>query len=508
MKYINLILLMLLSIIISAVNINDIYFKKSDLTINNNVSLTELISDIDNISFPKLKTGLIIYKKMCIDGVTRPFAVYVPEDYNRKDAHTLLVYLHGGVNRELMTIDELKEYDDDWEIKKLADDNNYIVLYPTGEMNALWWDSIGTDNILSQIYFVKNIYNINDNKVFMTGFSDGASAAFYFAMCYPTLFAGFLPLNGHAGVANIDGKVQTYFQNLSNRPLHVINTDEDGLYPDKIMREMMAVALKAGANLTYRIYTGIGHDFDYGYDELPILAAFINNTNRPDFPNHVRWYTDNENTRNRIDWLEINKIADKDIVSMEDMGDYNMTLSDERIMLGFYPDYEFQGPGIKVSGIAGDSTLCGILGIEAGDIFIQMDEFIINTFDDMDKYKQTKQRGDSTSVKVIRNGDTLFLKGAYPPIQYYPLFTRDNPTAFAEGYFIGNEYHINTINADKITIYINARYINLNQPIKVFINDKEVFNETLTPDLNFMLNQLTQTNDRRRLYIRKLEFEI
>ena len=43
---------------------------------------------------------------------------------------------------------------------------------------------------------------------------------------------------------------------------------------------------------------------------------------------------------------------------------------------------------------------------------------------------------------------------------------------------------------------------------EIIINDKQVFNKTFTPDLDFLINELKTSKDRRRLYIGKLEFEI
>lgn len=508
LKHFIAILFLLVFMLLSA-ELDNAVFPISILKTDN---VNELVSTIDGVSkglFDKAEQGFHIRENECLDSVKRIFGIYIPPQYDPMKEHVLLVYLHGGVNRkELMTEEEMNQYGDDWKIKEMADRNNYIVLYPAGQNGAVWWDSVGTDNIINQIKYVKNHYNIDDNAVFMTGFSDGASASFYFAMCYPSLFAGFIPLSGHAGVANIDGNIQTYFQNLSQRPMHVVNTDKDGLYPDRKMREIMKLAIEAGANITYKTYTGYGHDFDYVQNEIPVIEDFINSRRRAPFRNHIEWYTDNSRTRNRIDWIKITGIDDKNTVSMEDMGDYNMELPDDRIMLGFYPDSEFEGPGIKVDGIAGDSTLCSIMGIREGDVFIRLDSFDIETMDDMAVYKETKNRGDSTHVEIIRDNDTLKLKGAYPPVRYYPLFTRENTTAVCSAEFMGNEYHIETVNVKSLSIFVNGLYIDYKQPVKVFINGKKRYDQILRPDMGFAVKNIKETKDREKIYIKKLDFDI
>lgn len=484
--------------------VSDAFFKGNiDADMMKSITSGDLMAGLKSITFPKSPKGLQILRNECIDGIERPFAVYVPKSYDRAKEYSLVVYLHGLVGRtDIMTEKEIREELDWIRFKDSAEANNYILLFPVANADAMWWDETGTENVLNQIKYVKTHYNINDNAVFMTGFSDGASGSFYFAMCYPDIFAGFIPLNGHMGVASIDGGIQTYAQNMFNRPLHVINTDIDDLYPDKQMREMNRLAIEAGADINYRIYTGIGHDFDYADREMPIVEEFIRNTRRRDFANSVIWYTDSDE-RAGCDWLRV--FPDNKKIEFTD---YNMTLSDERISFGFYPDYAYEGNGVRVDKVAGAGTLCFNAGMEAGDIFIKLDDFIINNMDDMNEYKKTKQRGDSTTIVILRNNEKVTLKGAFPPVEYYPLFKRDNPTAFAEGMFIGNEFHITCNNVRALEILIDPVYVNLMQNVKVFVNGVEKFNDLVTFDNNYMMYYLSQTKDRKHIYANSVIIEL
>lgn len=469
----------------------------------NNVLPEDLLAGVELMDFPKSPKDLQILRNKCIDGIERPFAVYVPKAYDRAEEYALVVYLHGLVGRSnIMTEKEIREELDWIRFKDNAEKNNYILLFPVANADAMWWDETGTANVLSQIKFVKTHYNINDNAVFMTGFSDGASGSFYFAMCYPDLFAGFIPLNGHMGVASIDGGIETYAQNMFNRPLQVINTDIDDLYPDVEMREMNRLAIKAGADINYRTYTGIGHDFDYADREMPVIEDFIENTRRPDFANHVVWYTDSE-IRSGCDWLRVFPDTGK-----VDFTDFNMTLADDRISFGFYPDYNYEGNGVRVDKVAGASTLCFNAGMEAGDIFIKLDDYVINNMDDMNEYKKTKQRGDSTNIVILRGNEEMTLKGDFPPVEYYPLFKRDNPTAFAEAQFIGNEFHVTCGNVRTLEILIDPVYVDLTQDVKVFVNGVEKFNDKVGFDKAYMLYYLMQTKDRKHLYANSVIIEL
>ena len=288
-KYTPYALIMLLSIplITSAADLSqnlDALFHTNDIArqeeliaeiSDHDVPINTLITLLKNAEFKKgTARGIRTAKNMCIDGFERPYYLYIPENYDHNKKTPLLVYLHGGVSRKDISEDDVKYFKDSPFIK-IAEEQGYILLFPVGQYGATWWDSVGIANILRQIRVTKREYNIDDNRVFMTGFSDGGSASFLFAMSYPSYFAGFLPLNGHPGVGSEVGKIQTYFVNLFNRPMYVINTDEDGLYPADEIHDMLELAYEAEADIFYRIYTGIGHEFDYAEEELPRMVSFM-----------------------------------------------------------------------------------------------------------------------------------------------------------------------------------------------------------------------------------------
>ena len=234
-----------------------------------------LVLLLKNIEFETQETtGIIRMENLCLDGIKRPYCLYIPSKYEPTKPMPLIIDLHGGVNRPTI-VDSPEVYVKESPFTGYAEAQGYILLFPFGQAGATWWDSVGVKNILDQVRIAKRNYNINDNRVYMTGFSDGASASFFFAMTHPDDFAAFIPLNGHPGVGSIDFGIQNYFVNLFNRPLHVVNTDLDQLYQDKEIRPMMELAQKAGANILYRIYTGIGHDFAYESKEMPLIMRFI-----------------------------------------------------------------------------------------------------------------------------------------------------------------------------------------------------------------------------------------
>jgi predicted esterase len=464
------------------------------------------------------------YSSNCIDGVERPFYLYIPSRYDRKHKHPLLVYLHGGVSR----VDLIEDYEESIHnnpFTDMAEEQGYIVLYPLGQFGATWWDSVGIANVLQQIRMTKRLCNVDDDRVFMTGFSDGASGSFLFAMKYPSDFAGFMPLNGHPGVASEVGKIQTYMVNMKNRPVHVINTDEDELYPATKIDPIIELAHKAGANIMYRVYTGIGHDFDYAYEEMPRMVTFMETHPRA-MNSHIIWETAYQNEG--CGWLVIDSIMEQERAHWHD--DHNMKLVDDRVMFGFYPDDNFegidwdaidkrvllqffpdgdyQGPGVRVDKVVGDSTLCALVGMQDGNVIVKFDDMPINTIEDVYTYKEGKKCGDSVQIVILREGETKEFDGRFPGPITYDLFTRGSPSGRAEAFYADNTFTLSTSRIKAFTLLIHPDMVQLNQNVRVVVNGKRVFDGTVAPSREFILRNFCNTIDHRLLYVNKLTFSI
>jgi len=493
--------------------------------VKRDVTIDELIKEIKNMEFKKgTARGVRQAKNTCIDGIERSYYLYIPKNYDHRKKTPLLVYLHGGVSRKDL-ITDFGEYIKENPFVKVAEQQGYILLFPLGQSGATWWDSVGIANVLQQIRKTKEEYNIDDDRVFMTGFSDGASGSFLFAMTYPSYFAGFLPLNGHPGVGSEAGEIQTYFVNLFNRPLYVVNTDEDDLYPAYEIKEMMALAHESGADIFYRIYTGIGHDFDYADREMPLIAKFMENNPRRLNP-AIKWETAYPDLE--CMWLRIDVITAQGHARW--YKDHNMELVDDRVMFGFYPDDEYdgidldrvdkkllqqffakgdyQGPGVRVDKVIGDSTLCAIIGMKDGDVILKLGNTPINTIEDLYVYKEGKQCGDSTEVLVLRKGEVLVFKGRFPEPTKYDLFTRGEPSGRIEGYFSGNTFSLKTSQVGMLTIKINPDMVQLDQNVIVIANGVTVFDDKISPDPGYLLNDYLKNRDRERLYVNEITIRL
>ncbi len=386
----------------------------------------EVVAHIKSIKFAdNVETGKVFLDStLCIDGVMRPWVLYVPSNYNPKQAAPLLVLLHGGVGRAEILDDPLA-YVEENSFQSLAEKLGGLAIYPFGQAGALWWDEVGMTNINNLVRTVKRNYNVDDDRVFMGGFSDGASASFCYAMINPTDYAAFMALNGHIGVGSLDGDLATYAPNIFNTPVYTITTDRDQLYPAHKMRATIDMARRAGGNIFYRELEG-EHDFAYAEEELPRIARFLERHPRDPLPTEIVWETA-ERQFGLCRWFAIDEITIDEAAPWH--VDHTAMLVDDRITIGFM-SVDYEGSGVKVGKVIEDS-FAEKTGLQTEDVIIKGGKKAIENIDDLNDFKAGFKRGDPVELTVRRADQDIVLKGNLPDPKNYYVFDLGHPTNHA-----------------------------------------------------------------------------
>jgi len=117
------------------------------------------------------------------------YSVNVPDSYDPAKPYQVRFQLHGGVSRPS------NQLRGNGAIGALAGAEQIYIL-PSGWVDAEWWTDVQLDNLRTILDTVKRTYNIDENRVVLSGVSDGGTGAYYVAMHDTTPFASFLPLNG------------------------------------------------------------------------------------------------------------------------------------------------------------------------------------------------------------------------------------------------------------------------------------------------------------------------
>ena len=457
---------------------------------------TQLQAAFDSTTFSApSETGLLLRETTCIDGVARPWILFIPEDYDPSQPTPLLVILHGGVSRTEIRSEPLESAREN-ELVALAEREGMLAIAPMGQWGATWWDEVGMTNIHDLVRTVKRELNVDDDRVYMGGFSDGGSASFLHAMVAQTDYAAFLALNGDMGVGSYDGELHTYAPNFANTSVYAITTREDQLYPSESMRPTIELAQSAGADIVLHEYDG-GHDFVYAQRELPLMADFLERHPRDPFPS-VLTCEAAEAWLGQCRWLSIERVSFSDPEDWH--SDFNLTMVDSVLVIGFIPGDDETGEGLPVDRVF-DDTAAADSGLQAGDRIVRADSHTIDTIDDLNDWKQTVARGDAFELEVLREGERIVLQAEFAPPRPYLLFRRNQPSARVNAQVFGNQVEIEASRLVEFTIHIHPSMFALDEPLVVIVNGEVVHDEPIEPDVELMLNNFLENRDRAMAWV-------
>ena len=241
------------------------------------------------------------------DNLVYPYTLLVPENYDANTPMALEFNLHGGVNRA-----RPEPGDSVWRSGNAQFTTpNRIVVLPVGWNETFWWFPNQADNLKAMLSEIKQQYNIDDNRVFMTGVSDGGTGSYFFAFKQPTEWAGFLPYIGNPGVlSNRSGRERhiLFYENLKGKPLFIVNSENDPLYPARAVQKYIDRFEEEGIDYTYTVIPNGGHNTQWMPEQKPRIEQFKSQTVRDPLPDSIVWTTNEVGHYNRYHWLVIEQI--------------------------------------------------------------------------------------------------------------------------------------------------------------------------------------------------------
>jgi predicted esterase len=257
------------------------------------------------------KTGTFSIRYPAPGGDAFENVVAVPAEYQPARKWPLRVQLHGGIGRPGPQAARPGRPIAQHAPNRIPGEPQ-IYIYPSGWADQQWWDAEQVANIVRVVNDVKRKYNVDESRVCLTGISDGATGVYYIAMREPTLWSAVLPLNGSIAVlrnrANgADGDL--YGNNLVNKPLYVVNGEEDQLYPVWQVEPHIKWFKSLGVDLVFRPQAGAGHNTAWWPTEREPYEQFVRDHPRDPHPARLSWETERTDRFNRIHWLVITRLG-------------------------------------------------------------------------------------------------------------------------------------------------------------------------------------------------------
>ena len=125
-----------------------------------------------------------------LDDTLQPYSIYIPESLEGEEEAGLLVLLHGSASDDRHSIHENEI--------KIAEENKLIIAAPfgRGESHA-YAPKEALDDIIEVTYKVMDIFDIDEEKILIGGFSMGGYGTLRIYDYRPDLFTGVIVLSGH-----------------------------------------------------------------------------------------------------------------------------------------------------------------------------------------------------------------------------------------------------------------------------------------------------------------------
>ena len=427
------------------------------------------------------------------------YTLDVPQSYDPARRYQVRVQLHGGVGRI-----EKSAAPASAPSGRLAGVEQ-IYVYPYAWRDAPWWSRRQIGNLHTILDTLKRTYNVDENRIVLSGVSDGGTGAYFYAMRDPTPYASFLPLNGFLPVlknemALADGDV--FPNNLRNRPLFVVNGGRDPLYPTSIVDPVIAHLKLGGVDVEYHPQPLAGHDTSWWGDVQDGFERFVGERPRQPLPDTLTWAT-NE-APGRAFWVVIDRLADAraDDAPLPDLNSQASAPT---------TDFGARSSGTQINRVASGSNAQQI-GLQSGDVVTAINGQPVGAGADITELLRGFPPGRPLLLTVTRNGASQRLTGRYAPTVLAGDAEMLLPAERAPGRVdllrTGNIVDARTQRVGAFTLLLSPDQFDLTSPVIVMVNGRPTVQQAVQKDVQTLLRWAAQDNDRTMLFAAELHVEV
>lgn len=207
------------------------------------------------------------------EGEEWPAVLYVPEDYDPDKKWPLIVFLHGmgerGSDGQRQTEVGIGEV-----IRSNPERFPCLVYMPQCSTDTFWSSATNEKGAPADVHITQGIetvlgkYNIDEDRVSLTGLSMGGYGTFAYGAKHIDRFSALMPI---CGGGNVDDAAA-----LAKRPMWVFHGGADPVVNPEQSRRMIKATKQAGGDVRYTEYEGVGHNsWDNAYGSADAIAWLL-----------------------------------------------------------------------------------------------------------------------------------------------------------------------------------------------------------------------------------------
>jgi predicted peptidase len=232
-------------------------------------------------------------RSVTIGNVTHRYQVYVPADHSRDRAWPVVISLHfdgvQGTDGLLPTVLGLAD-----QIRRNRSRFPAVILFPQAEIGKRWLDADMEELVIAELDRTMREFGGDPARVYLTGFSMGATGAYRIAYRWPNRFAAVVAIAGRVDTSDAktysdrdkeaDRKANPFVTakdpfvalatTIKHIPIRIFHGDADETVPVEQSRRLVPALKAVQANVRYQEYPGATHTgaADKAYADQELIA--------------------------------------------------------------------------------------------------------------------------------------------------------------------------------------------------------------------------------------------
>lgn len=195
-------------------------------------------------------------------GSESKYVVFVPASYDPQAACPTILFLHGagqtGNDGEAQAQGGLGDA-----IRSREQTFPFLTIFPQSHERSWLADSADGKRAITILEKVQQLYNVDQHRTYLTGYSMGGEGTWSLAAARPDLFAAIIPICPGSNIAAVPS--------LKDMPCWCFQGDADAPATLASTRRMVLAIKAAGGKPIYQEYPGVAHncwDLTYRNDDI------------------------------------------------------------------------------------------------------------------------------------------------------------------------------------------------------------------------------------------------
>lgn len=212
---------------------------------------TTLAVMIPSVAPDLLFESAVLKEEISLSNKNWKYSFYAPANFDISKEQPLVIGLH-GFGEEARSHIKFWQSDADKNGFLVAVLDNYFKTYPNGSVAESYpWNEIG-DFIKAVLANIEKKYKIDENKIFLTGYSSGATAVYVATLDSGIKFRGVIPIDGYLP---LEAGLIDKLNKAKDVNFYVAHRVDDIDAKEKASQEK--ILLQYGAKMEFKVLSGI-----------------------------------------------------------------------------------------------------------------------------------------------------------------------------------------------------------------------------------------------------------